>query len=156
MKPVAQRDLARLRPWCQALRDNRRLLRISLAAPTRRSGQNLHPTKTVSINRQITWHTIPLFNEPMQQDHAIPVVRCKVGIRLRLPSNTCLPRCTAARMASVDLVPAERFGLVIGFCDEAVDGGLKLDDRCEDAAFQPVPGELGKQLAKVVGSASDR
>src|SRR5215469_10518541 len=27
MKPVAQRDLARLRPRCHALRDNRRLLR---------------------------------------------------------------------------------------------------------------------------------
>src|SRR6516162_1568804 len=49
MKPVAQRDLARLRPRCHALRDNRSLLRITPAAPPRRSGQNLHPTKTVPI-----------------------------------------------------------------------------------------------------------
>ena len=86
MKPVAQRDLARLRPQCQALRDNRRLLRISPAAPTRRSGQNLHPTKTVPVNWQITWHTIPLLNELMQKDHAIAMVRRKVGFRLRLRS----------------------------------------------------------------------
>src|SRR5437764_5600796 len=59
MKPVAQRDLTRPCPRCQALRDNRRLLRIAPASPPRRSRQNLHPTKTVPINWQITWHTIP-------------------------------------------------------------------------------------------------
>src|SRR6516162_4701895 len=63
MKPVAQRDLARLRPRCHALRDNRSLLRITPAAPPRRSRQNLHPTKTVPINWQITWHTIPLLDQ---------------------------------------------------------------------------------------------
>jgi hypothetical protein len=42
--------------------------------------------------------------------------------------------------------PDEWFGLVVGFCNEAIDGGLKLDDRCKDAAaFEPVPGELGKR-----------
>jgi len=35
--------------------------------------------------------------------------------------------------------------LAVGFCDEAIDGGLKLDDRFEDAAFEPLPGEFGKQ-----------
>jgi hypothetical protein len=38
----------------------------------------------VPVNWQITWHTIPLLNELMQKDHAIAVVRRKVGIRLRL------------------------------------------------------------------------
>ena len=47
--------------------------------------------------------------------------------------------------------PDERFGAVIGFCDEAVDCGLQLDDRCEDAAFEPVPGELGKQALDGIG-----
>jgi hypothetical protein len=59
------------------------------------SGQNLHPTKTVHINWQITWHTIPLLNEPMQQDHAI-AVRRKVGIRLRLHSDGRLAISTEA------------------------------------------------------------
>src|ERR1700756_2053514 len=96
MKPVAQRDLARLRPQCQALRDNRRLLRISPATPTRRSGQNLHPTKTMPVNWQITWHTIPLLNELMQKDHAIAVVRRKVEIRLRLQLSPYLDVFLAA------------------------------------------------------------
>src|SRR5215469_13871956 len=63
MKPVAQRDLARLRPRSHALRDNRSLLRNTPAVPPRRSRQNLHPTKTVPINWQITWHTIPLLDQ---------------------------------------------------------------------------------------------
>jgi len=41
--------------------------------------------------------------------------------------------------------PDERLGFVVGFSDEAVDGGLELDNRCEDAAFEALPGELGKQ-----------
>jgi hypothetical protein len=42
----------------------------------------------VPVNWQITWHTIPLLNELMQKDHAIAVVRRKVGIRLRLRCPT--------------------------------------------------------------------
>jgi len=41
--------------------------------------------------------------------------------------------------------PDERLGFVVGFSDEAVDGGLKLDNRCEDAAFEALPGEFDKQ-----------
>ena len=41
--------------------------------------------------------------------------------------------------------PDERFGLPVGFGDEAVDGGLQLDDRGEHAAFQPAVGELGEE-----------
>ena len=48
-------------------------------------------------------------------------------------------------MASADLGPDERLGLVVGFCDEAVDGGLKLDDRSEDAAFEPVSVSLANR-----------
>ena len=47
--------------------------------------------------------------------------------------------------------PDERLGHVVGFGDEAVDGGLKLDDRSEDAAFEPVSGELGKQAFNRIG-----
>ena len=87
MKPVAQRDLTRSRPRCQALRDNRRLLRIAPASPPRRSRQNLHPTKIVPIIWQIIWHTIPLPDLPMQQDHPIAVLPRKVGVRLRLQAD---------------------------------------------------------------------
>ena len=54
-------------------------------------------------------------------------------------------------MASAEFGPYERFGVVVGFCDEAVDCSLKFDDRCEDAAFEPVPGELGKQALDGIG-----
>ena len=32
--------------------------------------------------------------------------------------------------------PYEGFGLGIGLCDEAVDGGLEIDDGSEDATLQ--------------------
>jgi hypothetical protein len=47
--------------------------------------------------------------------------------------------------------PDERLGFVVGFSDEAVDGGLKLDNRCEDAAFEALPGELGKPAFDGIG-----
>ena len=47
--------------------------------------------------------------------------------------------------------PDERLGFVVGFSDEAVDGGLKLDNRCKDAAFEALPGELGKQALDRIG-----
>jgi len=40
--------------------------------------------------------------------------------------------------------PDERFGLVVGLSDEAVDGGLQCDDRGEDTALEPLPGKLGE------------
>ena len=54
-------------------------------------------------------------------------------------------------MASADVGPDERLGHVVGFGDEAADGGLKLDDRSEEAAFEPVSGELGKQAFNRIG-----
>ena len=47
--------------------------------------------------------------------------------------------------------PDEWLRLVVGFSDEAVDGGLKLDNRYEDAAFEPLPGERGKQAFDGIG-----
>jgi len=41
--------------------------------------------------------------------------------------------------------PDEGFGVGIGFLDEAVDGGLQIDDRAEHAALQAPPGELGEE-----------
>lgn len=60
MRPVAQRNLARHRPPRQALPDHRRLLRSAPTPPSRRPAQNLHPTETVPIIWQITWHAILL------------------------------------------------------------------------------------------------
>ena len=37
------------------------------------------------------------------------------------------------------------FGLFVVLVEEAVDGGLKVDDRAEDAALQPALGELGEE-----------
>ena len=47
--------------------------------------------------------------------------------------------------------PDEWLGLVVGFSHEAVDGGLKLDNRGEDAAFEALPGERGKQAFDGIG-----
>ena len=47
--------------------------------------------------------------------------------------------------------PDEWLGVVVGFSDEAVDGGLKLDNRGEDAAFEALPGERGKQAFDGIG-----
>jgi hypothetical protein len=41
-----------------------------------------------------------------------------------------------------------RFGVV--FDDEAIDGGLQIDDRYEDAAFQSPLGELGEEALDCV------
>ena len=41
--------------------------------------------------------------------------------------------------------PGEGLWLGIGVVDEAVDGGLEVDDGSEDAAFQASPGQLGEE-----------
>jgi hypothetical protein len=38
--------------------------------------------------------------------------------------------------------PRERFGICVGFCDEAVDGSLEIDQGVEDPAFQSSLGEF--------------
>jgi hypothetical protein len=47
--------------------------------------------------------------------------------------------------------PDEWIGLVVAVGDEAVDGGLKLEDRGEDAALEPLPGKLSKSTFDRVG-----
>ena len=49
------------------------------------------------------------------------------------------------------LCPDERLGLVVCFGDEAVAGSLQFDDRCEDAAFEALPGKFGKQPLDCIG-----
>ena len=41
--------------------------------------------------------------------------------------------------------PEEGLGLPVGVGDEAVNGGLQVDDRGEHASFQPTVGELGEE-----------
>ncbi len=41
--------------------------------------------------------------------------------------------------------PGEGFGGFIGFCDEAVDGGLEIDKGVEDTAPEAPPGEFGEE-----------
>ena len=43
------------------------------------------------------------------------------------------------------LGPAEGSRVGVGFGDEAIDGGLQLDDGAEHAAFQSSRGQLGKE-----------
>ena len=45
----------------------------------------------------------------------------------------------------------EGLRLVVGFGDEAVDGGLQLDDRGEDTALERLLGEFGKPTFDRVG-----
>ena len=46
--------------------------------------------------------------------------------------------------------PDEGFGIGIGFSREAVDSGLEVGDACEDAAFEPPPGQLGEEALDCV------
>src|SRR5262245_8165278 len=41
--------------------------------------------------------------------------------------------------------PGEGFRVLIGFGEVAVDSGLEIDDALEDAAFEPLPGQLGEK-----------
>ena len=41
--------------------------------------------------------------------------------------------------------PGERFGIIVGLGDEAVDGGLEIDNASEDTALQPLFGKLGEE-----------
>jgi hypothetical protein len=41
--------------------------------------------------------------------------------------------------------PHEGSRVIVGFPEEAVDGGLEIDDRAEDAAFEAALAELGEE-----------
>jgi len=46
--------------------------------------------------------------------------------------------------------PCEGFGLVIMFGEEAVDGGLEINDGVKNTAFQAAFGEFGEELPHTV------
>jgi hypothetical protein len=41
--------------------------------------------------------------------------------------------------------PDERLGAIVGFLEEAVDGGLQIDDRLEDPALEAALGQFGEE-----------
>ena len=41
--------------------------------------------------------------------------------------------------------PGKGFGVFVGLCDEAIDGGLEIDERMEDVAFEPPSCEFGEE-----------
>ena len=41
--------------------------------------------------------------------------------------------------------PGEGFGIIVGLDDEAVDGGLEVDDTSKDAALESPLGEFGEE-----------
>ena len=41
--------------------------------------------------------------------------------------------------------PGEGLGVVVGFGEVSVDGGLEIDDALEDAALEPLPGQFGEE-----------
>ena len=41
--------------------------------------------------------------------------------------------------------PGKRFGIFVGFGDEAIDGGLEIDESVEDAAFERRLASLAKK-----------
>src|ERR1700681_4932149 len=41
--------------------------------------------------------------------------------------------------------PDEGFGIIVGFAEEAVDGGLEVDDRAEHAPFEAALGQFGEE-----------
>ena len=41
--------------------------------------------------------------------------------------------------------PGKRFGIFVGFDDEAIDGGLEINEGVEDATVKPPPGKFGEE-----------
>jgi hypothetical protein len=41
--------------------------------------------------------------------------------------------------------PVKRFGVFVGFGDEAIDGGLEINEGVEDTTVKPPPGEFGEE-----------
>ena len=41
--------------------------------------------------------------------------------------------------------PHEGLGVIVGFLQEAVDGGLEIDNRAEDPAFEAAFGQFGEE-----------
>jgi hypothetical protein len=51
--------------------------------------------------------------------------------------------------------PCERLGIVVGFPQEGVDGGLEIDDRTEHAAFEAALGQLGEEAPTALSQEAD-
>jgi hypothetical protein len=51
-------------------------------------------------------------------------------------------------------LPDKRLRVAVGLGDEAMDGGLEVDDRFEDAAFQPTARQLGEETSTALTQAS--
>ncbi len=41
--------------------------------------------------------------------------------------------------------PFEGFGVFVGLSDEAIDGGLEIDEGVKDPTFEPSPCEFGEE-----------
>ena len=41
--------------------------------------------------------------------------------------------------------PGERLGVLVGLAQEAVDGGLEIDDALEDTALEALSGQFGEE-----------
>jgi hypothetical protein len=87
--PLRQRPLdlrLRFKPWTGAPIATR--MRSRAIPPARRPGRNLDPTKTVPINRQVIWHTIPCLGQPRQAQPALLIQSKDRSIsRLRAIAN---------------------------------------------------------------------
>jgi len=59
-------------------------------------------------------------------------------------SNALCPRLTGDDFSRIG-GPHEGFGIIVGFPEEAVDGGLEIDDRAVRAAFESAFGQLGEE-----------
>jgi hypothetical protein len=61
-----------------------------------------------------------------------------------IESNAWYPRLTATMILSGIGGPHIGFGVIVGLPEEAAGGGLEIDDRAEDPAFE-APGQLGEE-----------
>ena len=62
-----------------------------------------------------------------------------------MESNAWYPLFTATMILSGSAVHVKGFGFFVGFGDEAIDGGLEIDERVEDAAFEPPSCKFGEE-----------
>ena len=82
--------------------------------------------------------------------------RTRVINRCYQTSSGLIPTFGAVPDGGDDVVgigsPGEGLGLLVMLLDEAVDGGLKVDNGVEDAVFQPATGQLGEEALDRVKS----
>ena len=64
---------------------------------------------------------------------------------VRLYTDDAASLSSLARIEAADGGPDERLGVGVVLGEVAVDGGLQVDERVEDAAPEAPPGELGRR-----------